>query len=169
MWPFAAHAQQPSKMKRLAIVEPVAKSTDVSIEGSPLYVIFFREMKRLGYVEGDNLIVDRYCLDAQYDRVREVMREAVARRPDVIFTVSNYLTLALKSETRTIPIVAWMGDPVASGIVSSLARPGENITGVLTPGRKSQASAWSFSPRPLVACPTFASCKHRRKPVSRLL
>jgi putative ABC transport system substrate-binding protein len=117
-------------MKRLAIVEPVAKPRDVSIEGNPGYVSFFEEMKRLGYVEGRNLIVERYCLEGRYDRSAEIVHEVVATRPDVIFIVSNYPTLALKSETHTIPIVAWLGDPVAAGIVSSLARPGGNITGV---------------------------------------
>jgi putative tryptophan/tyrosine transport system substrate-binding protein len=130
MWPFAAHAQQPSRMKHLAIVEPEAKPADVSIEGNVLYSPFFRQMKSLGYVEGGNLIVQRYCLEGRYDRSTEVARDVVASRPDVIFTSTNYVTLALKSETRTIPIVAFVGDPVATGIVSSLARPGGNITGV---------------------------------------
>src|SRR6516162_753239 len=130
LWPIAARAQQPAKMKRLAIIDPAVTAVDVSIRGNPGYAIFFEEMERLGYVEGGNLIVERYCPEGRLDRLPEIVHEVVATRPDVIFSVTNYLTLALKSETRTIPIVAWAGDPIAAGIVSSLARPGGNVTGV---------------------------------------
>jgi putative ABC transport system substrate-binding protein len=123
-------AQQPAKMKRLAIIEPAAKPSDVSIGGNPGYAIFFEEMERLGYVEGRNLIVERYCLEGRFDRVPEIVDEVVAARPDVIFVIRNDLTLAIMSKTHTIPIVAWTGDPIAAGIVSSLARPGGNVTGV---------------------------------------
>jgi putative ABC transport system substrate-binding protein len=87
-------------------------------------------MKRLGYVEERNLTVERYCLEGRYDRLPEIVHEVVATRPDVIFTVTILLTRALTSETRTIPIVAWTSDPIAAGIVSNLARPGGNVTGV---------------------------------------
>jgi putative ABC transport system substrate-binding protein len=87
-------------------------------------------LKRLGRVEGINLIVDRYSAEGRYDRFAEIAHEIVGTRPDVIFATEDTLVLALKSETRTIPIVGWTGDPVAVGIVSSLARPGGNVTGV---------------------------------------
>ena len=86
-------------------------------------------MKRLGYVEGVNLVVDRYSAEGLFNRYPEIARDVVATRPDVISAISNLLVLALQSETRTIPIVGWVGDPVAAGIVSSLARPGGNVTG----------------------------------------
>jgi putative ABC transport system substrate-binding protein len=117
-------------MKRLAIVDPTAPPAAVSIVGNPGYTIFFEEMKRLGYVEGRNLIVERYCFEGRLDRFPEVVHEVVVTRPDVILAITPYLTLALKSETHTIPIVAWTTDPIAAGIVSSLARPGGNVTGV---------------------------------------
>ena len=88
-------AQQPAKMKRLAIIEPAAKPSDVSIGGNPGYAIFFEEMERLGYVEGRNLIVERYCLEGRFDRVPEIVDEVVAARPDVIFVIRNDLTLAI--------------------------------------------------------------------------
>ena len=87
-------------------------------------------MKRLGYVEGVNLIVDRYSAEGRFDRFPEIASDVVATRPDVIYAVSTRMTRALQSQTRTIPIVAWTDDPVAAGIVSSLAHPGGNITGV---------------------------------------
>jgi putative tryptophan/tyrosine transport system substrate-binding protein len=132
LWSFAARAQQPSKMKRVAIVHPATKPDDMRIGKDPNYSVIFEEMQHLGYVEGANLIVERYSAEGRFDRYPEIARGVVATRPDVIFAFSNLLVLALQSETRTIPIVAWTGDPVAAGIVSSLARPGGNVTGVST-------------------------------------
>ena len=85
-------------------------------------------MKRLGYVEGVNLTVDRYSAEGRFDRYPELAKAIVATRPDVISTYGSISELL--SETRTIPIVAWVIDPVGQGIVSSLARPGGNVTGV---------------------------------------
>jgi ABC-type uncharacterized transport system substrate-binding protein len=128
--PLVARAQQPAKMKRLAMINPAFKPDDMRIGGDPGFTIFFEEIKRLGYVEGVNLTVDRYSAEGRFDRFPEIAHEVAATRPDVIYAVSTQLTLALQSETRTIPIVAWTGDPVLAGIVSSLARPGGNVTGL---------------------------------------
>jgi putative ABC transport system substrate-binding protein len=117
-------------MKRVAMVHPATKPVDMRIGGDPNYTIIFEEIKRLGYVEGINLIVDRYSAEGRYDRFPEIAQQVVASRPDVIFAVASPLVLALHAETRTIPIVAWTGDPIALGIVQSLARPGGNITGL---------------------------------------
>src|SRR4030095_12786089 len=100
------------------------------IGGDPSYSIIFEEMKRLGYVEGVNLMVDRYSAEGRFDRFSEIARDVVATRPNVIYALSIRLAIALASETRTVPVVAWVTDPVAAGIASSLARPGGNVTGV---------------------------------------
>ena len=125
-----AMAEQRSTMKRVAMVHPATKPGDMRIGGDPNYAIVFEEMRRLGYVEGVNMIVDRYSAEGQFDRYGELARDIVATRPDVIFPITSPLTLALLSETRTIPIVAWTSDPIAAGIVSNLARPGGNVTGL---------------------------------------
>jgi putative tryptophan/tyrosine transport system substrate-binding protein len=125
-----ASAQQSAKMKRLAVVNATVKPADMRIGGDPIYAVFFEELKRLGRVEGINLIVERYSAEGRFERFAEIAHEIVGTRPDAIFAVEELLTLALKSETRTIPIVGWTSDPVARGIVSSLARPGGNVTGV---------------------------------------
>jgi len=117
-------------MKRLAIVHPTTKAEDLSIGGDPDYTIILEEIKRLGYIEGVNLTVDRYSAEGRFDRIPAIAHEVVAARPDVIFALPDPVVLALQSETRTIPIVAWTGDPVLSGIVSNIARPGGNVTGV---------------------------------------
>ena len=126
-----ALAQQSSaKIKRVAMVNPATKPADMRIGGDPIYTAVFQEMKRLGYVEGRNLIVDRYSAEGRFDRLSEIAQDVVATQPDVIMSGSTRMTLALQSETRTIPVVAWMTDPVADGVASSLARPGSNVTGV---------------------------------------
>jgi putative tryptophan/tyrosine transport system substrate-binding protein len=130
LWPFATHAQQATKIKRVAMINPALKPADMRIGGDPSYSIIFEEMKRLGYVEGVNLIVDRYSAEGRFDRFSEIARDVVATRPNVIYVLSTRMTLALQSETRTVPVVAWVSDPVAAGIASSLARPGGNVTGV---------------------------------------
>ena len=125
-----AMAEQRSTLKRVAMVHPATKPGDMRIGGDPNYAIVFEEMQRHGYVEGVNMIVDRYSAEGQFDRYGELARDIVATRPDVIFPITSPLTLALLSETRTIPIVAWTSDPIAAGIVSNLARPGGNVTGL---------------------------------------
>ena len=74
--------------------------------------------------------MDRYSADGRPERFAEIARQIVATRPDVIFALADPVVLALQAETRTIPIVGWTGDPVVSGIVSNIARPGGNVTGV---------------------------------------
>jgi putative ABC transport system substrate-binding protein len=128
LWPLATRAQQATKIKRVAMIHPA--SADMRIGGDPYYSIIFEEMKRLGYVEGVNLMVDRRSAEGRFDRFPEIARDVVATRPNVIYVLSTRLALALQSETRTVPVVAWMTDPVAAGIASSLARPGGNVTGI---------------------------------------
>jgi putative ABC transport system substrate-binding protein len=84
----------------------------------------------LGYVEGQNLVVERLSAGGQTEDFAEMARRAVQWTPDVILIDSTRLALPLKAATSTIPIVGVTSDPVVAGIVSNLARPGGNITGV---------------------------------------
>jgi putative ABC transport system substrate-binding protein len=127
-WPLAARAQQPAKMKRIAFAAPAVKVADIGSD--PNFLTFFEELRRLGYVEGTNLIIDRYSAEGKIDRYADLAREVVSTHPDLIYTTGSPLTLQLKAATSTIPIVALTGDPIRQGIVSSIARPGGNITGV---------------------------------------
>jgi putative ABC transport system substrate-binding protein len=123
-------AQQPARMKRVASMHPTTKVEDQRIESSDPTFTFLLEEMRLGYVEGVNFVLERYSAEGQYDRNPEIAHKIVATRPDVILSNSNPVTSALLSETRTIPIVAWTGDPIFAGFVTKLARPGGNITGI---------------------------------------
>jgi len=120
-----ARAQPPAKVHRIAFVTiavPIAEITETS---SLPFHQFFHELRRFGYIEGRNLIVERYSPErATVELARDVLRS----KPDVIFANGPWLPI-LKPLT-TIPIVAIMGDPVGFGLVDSLAHPGGNITGV---------------------------------------
>ena len=121
-----ARAQQPAKIHRIAIVTvatPIAQITETST--SPFYRALFNELRRLGYSEGRNLIVERYSPERP---TVELARDVVRSKPDVIFSINQWVPF-LKPLT-TIPIVATLADPVGFGFVASLAHPGGNITGV---------------------------------------
>ena len=131
VWPLAARAQQPSAMKRIAIVIP---NGDVQViganTGNPFQHALFIELERLGYVEGQNLVVNRYSGGGHLDRFDELASAAVRTKPDVIFAIANPLALSFKRATTSIPIVALGGDVVTNGITESIAHPGQNITGI---------------------------------------
>ena len=128
-WPLAARAQRSSRMKRIALVKPAGKIGDMGAD-SPVYRVFFEELSRLGYVEGQNLVVERYSGEGRTERYADLAREVVNTHPDLIFSETTRLALNFKAATTTIPIVTTTADPIAAGLVSSLARPGGNITGV---------------------------------------
>jgi putative ABC transport system substrate-binding protein len=90
----------------------------------------FRELRRLGYVEGENLVVERYCGEERTEHYAQLAREAVRLKPDLILASTIVMAQYFKAATVTIPIVGIMGYPVEAGLVASLARPGGNITGV---------------------------------------
>ena len=130
-WPVVARAQQTAQTHRMALVHPSVSIADMSESGgNSNYAALFKELRRLGYIEGVNLVVTRYSGEGQEDRYPELCREVVRTKPDVIVTASTRLVLSFKAATNTIPVVASMADPVPFGIVTNIARPGGNITGV---------------------------------------
>ena len=130
-WPLAARGEQAAKTHRIAIVHPSVPVSEMNESGDhPYYPALFKELRGLGYVEGKNLIVARYSGEGREDRYPELCRDVVGTKPDVIVTSASRLVLSFKAATHTIPVVASMADPVPFGIVTSLARPGGNITGV---------------------------------------
>jgi putative ABC transport system substrate-binding protein len=97
---------------------------------SELVAAFRQGLRDLNYVEGQNVVIEFRWAEGQYDRFPTFVAEAIQTKVDVIVTAGTPAALAAKEGTRTIPIVmAVIGDPIAAGVVSSLARPGGNITG----------------------------------------
>jgi putative tryptophan/tyrosine transport system substrate-binding protein len=131
-WPRAAQAQQAAKVYRLAVVHPSQPVADLSETGLPRYRAFFQKLRELGYIEGQNLRVERYSGEGRTELFAELAAEVIRGKPDLIFVPGSRLTLAFKAATDTIPVVTVVSDPVAFGVVSNLARPGGNITGVTT-------------------------------------
>jgi len=121
--PLAAEAQQSGKVHRLAIVYPAGIVEQMT---EPILV---PELRRLGYVEGQNLVVERRSGGGRRESYPDVAREVVALRPDVIFATSGRMAEACRAITSTIPIVTITSDPVLLGLADSLPRPGGNITG----------------------------------------
>jgi putative ABC transport system substrate-binding protein len=130
-WPLAARAQQPATQQRIAIFHPAIPTTLLTeTGGGSAWRAFFGELRRLGYVEGENLIIERYSAEGHHERYADLAREIVTRRPDVIVTGINPVVIAFKAASSTIPVVAFMLDPLKAGLVTSLARPGGNLTGI---------------------------------------
>ena len=126
-----ARAQQRATRPRIAIFHPaipVALLTETG--GGSAWRAFFPELRRLGYLEGENIIIERYSAEGHHERYAELARQIVAAAPDLIVTGPNPAVVAVQAATGTIPIVAFMIDPVKDGLVPSLAKPGGNLTGI---------------------------------------
>ena len=122
----AVDAQQPTKIPRIGFLAGT-KPAPVAAR-----VAAFRQgLRELGYVEGKNIVVEWRYAEGKADRERELAAELARLKVDVIVSAGPTVTRALKEATSTIPIVMGQdGNPVASGLVASLARPGGNITGL---------------------------------------
>ena len=122
-------AQQSETVYRIAYVHPALPVAAMGED--PLFQAFFEELRRLGYVEGTNLVVTRYSGEGRTERYAELARDVVSSKPDVIFMLSVRLLLPLKQATTTIPVVGTTVDPIAMGLTTSLSHPGGNITGIV--------------------------------------
>ena len=130
-WPIAAGAQQSQKQHRIAFVHSGIPADHLTETTGPFWVRrFYETLRGLGETEGSNLVVERYSAEGRADRFTTLAAEVVERKPDVIVSNLNDLVKAFTTATTTIPIVAIIADPIALGLVRSLARPGGNLTGV---------------------------------------
>jgi putative tryptophan/tyrosine transport system substrate-binding protein len=127
-----AQAQQTGKVYRIAFAHPTVPVADQNqaSKGSLVIPAIFEELTRLGYVEGRNLLIERYSGEGRAANYPDLARQIVSRHPDLIIAMANNIVLDVKAATSTIPIVGIFAQPIEFGIVPSLARPGGNITGV---------------------------------------
>lgn len=125
---------QAAEQPRIALVHSGIPADQLTETGGTLWVReFLLELRRLGYAEGRDLIIERYSAEGRIDRFPELAHAVVSRDPDLIVTVGP-LVNPLKAITETIPILAIMGDPIRLGVMTNLAHPPANITGVTVDG-----------------------------------
>jgi putative tryptophan/tyrosine transport system substrate-binding protein len=123
-WPLVAHAQRPVKVHRIGYLSLSSASS-----GAPYHKAFVEGLRSLGYVEGENVVIDFRFADEQFDRLSSLANELVQLKVDVIVG-SGQAVAAAHRATTTIPIVMTShSDAVATGLIDSLARPGGNVTG----------------------------------------
>jgi putative tryptophan/tyrosine transport system substrate-binding protein len=126
-WPLAARAQQAGPVRRIGVLIGFAES-DPDVQS--WFAAFRGALAKLGWTEGSNLRIELRWAGYDPDRMKTFAKELVDLRPDAILSVTTPVTGALVRETKTIPIViVTVADPISSGFVTSLARPGGNVTG----------------------------------------
>lgn len=136
-WPHTALSQNSSRLYRVGTLGSGLAMTAEDPNGTPLV----RGLAELGYVQGSNLLLERRGAEGHLDRLPRLLDELVAKKVDLIVTFGYPAALAAKRGTSLPVVVIFAGDPVGTGLVESLARPGGNLTGIsdvsaqLTPKR----------------------------------
>jgi putative tryptophan/tyrosine transport system substrate-binding protein len=121
-WPLAARAQQGERMRRIGVLMGFAESDH---EAQSWVAAFREELQKLGWTEGRNIEIDTRWATADVETMQRFAKELVTLQLDLILTSSTPATAAMLQQTRTTPVIfVWVADPVGSGFVASLARPG---------------------------------------------
>jgi putative ABC transport system substrate-binding protein len=126
-WAGAVRARAPAKVRQIGVLSPFSASV-----AAPLHQAFRSSLNDLGWIEGKNVNIEYRYAEGSGDRLYDLAADLVRLKVDVIVTSVTADALAAQKATRTIPIVVAVGDPVALGLVESLARPGGNVTGLST-------------------------------------
>ena len=138
-WPFVARAQQDERMRRIGVLIAFAESDH---EAQSWVAALREELRKLGWTDGRNIEIDTRWAAADVDSMKRYAKELVALQPDLMVTSSTPATAAMLQQTDTIPIIfVLVADPVGSGFVASLPRPGGNVTG-FTPIVGSLGGKW---------------------------
>jgi putative ABC transport system substrate-binding protein len=139
VWPLAARAQQPERMRRIGVLMSLAESDP---EAQVRVTAFLQGLQTLGWAEGRNVPIDIRWAASDASLMQQFARELVELQPDLILSHNTPTTASLLRQTRTIPIVfVVVSDPVGSGFVTSFPRPGGNVTG-LTNIEPTMAGKW---------------------------
>jgi putative tryptophan/tyrosine transport system substrate-binding protein len=139
-WPLSARAQQARKTHTIGLLSPAIPPTPV-LNNSGVGGPFSNGLRELGWIEGQNITIERRYAENRLERLPELASELVRLNVELIVAIGTLAPLAAKRVTSTIPIVMTAaGDPLASGLVASLGRPGGNVTGLASWCRTSPAS-----------------------------
>jgi putative ABC transport system substrate-binding protein len=135
--PIAGVAQQAATVRRVAYISTASSTEELAGDEPINYVLrgLLKELRKLGWIEGQNLTVDRRSAEGRFERFGEILRSIVSTNADVIVTNGTDMAIEARRVTTTVPIVMnAIRDPVGDGLVSSLSRPGGNVTGISFPG-----------------------------------
>jgi putative ABC transport system substrate-binding protein len=128
VWPLLAHAQEPKKIPHLCFL---TFDPGTSQSRSPRFDVFFNSLRDLGYVDGQTIVIHYLSADGKDDRFPALASECLRLKADIIAVSTTPAAQAAKRATRTVPIVMIaLGDPVGTGLVESITRPGGNVTGM---------------------------------------
>ncbi len=129
--PATTFAETAQKVYRVAFFSNSGPAKRIGIDGAGSWKALFKELRRLGYVEGNNLNVQRYFPDDERDAGADMAARIVGTAPDLIMVVGAVtLIREIMARTKTIPLVVLVPDPLILGLTKSLARPGGNVTGL---------------------------------------
>ena len=145
-WPLVAEAQQSDRMRRIGVLMATAEDDP---ETKPRLAGLRQGLEKLGWSEGRNVHLDtRFAAAPNEDQAKLLTKELLALQPDVILAQSTPIAAAFQRETHAVPIVfVFVNDPIGSGFVTSLARPGGNLTGLML-----------FTPRPWLPLSQSSLC-----------
>jgi ABC-type uncharacterized transport system substrate-binding protein len=131
VWPLTVRAQQAERVRRIGVLMPLAADDPI---GQARIAALREGLEKLGWIEGRNIRIDtRWMATGDVESMQRFAKELVALQPDLIVTQSTPITATVLQETHSIPIVfALVADPIGSGFVANLARPGGNVTGFVT-------------------------------------
>jgi putative ABC transport system substrate-binding protein len=127
----AIHAQAPRGKARVGIVFNSARQDSIDADAGPVMLGFQEGLRALGYIEGQNVLIERRTAEGKLDRLEGLIRGLTDARMDVIVVTGNRAALAAKEVGRVPVVVAGMAAPIELGVASSLSRPGGNITGLV--------------------------------------
>ena len=160
--PFSAGAQ-PARVPRVGFLGNSTAELEANLVGP-----FRDELRRLGYKAGRNIHIEYRWADGQYERLPRLVAELLSAKVDIIVTAGTPATLAVKRATMTVPLVMIaVGDPVGTGIVPSLARPGGNITGLSRLQSILRASGWNCCASSFRSCHRWRYSGTRPMPFTR--
>lgn len=126
-WPLVAQAQQSNSIRRMGVLMGYPEG---DVHGQAYVLAMRQKLESLGWVEGRNIRIDYRWAGGDPEKTRAFARELIGMTPSVIVTSTNQVTEIVRRETQSVPIVfASLGDPVGSGLVATLSRPGGNVTG----------------------------------------
>ena len=140
-WPLAARAQQPERVRRIGVLLSIAESDP---EAQRRIHAFRQALQELGWTEGRDLRIEYRFGAAEPGRIAAEVADLIALRPDVLVGNSTPVVTALRQATNSIPVVfVQIIDPVGGGLVKSLARPGGNLTGLVTSSLGQRRNGWN--------------------------